>query len=267
MGTRIWSPDTISDGSSNLSQFFCCCDLLTCCIHRDLDFVNPANPDDGIELVLVLRRRLMSAIFTIYLPTVLILTIVYATNFFKDFFFEAVVTVNLTALLVLVTLFISVSQSLPQTAYVKMVDIWLIFAQVVPFVEVLIHTWIDMMRTEGEEGREVNHHGKTITVGGDQGSIVEDLESEEKLFTDRKSADLLLDKKQDAEAAGIISKWKKTASKVQVDEKKAVKARKDFYDNAVSKHETMVKRLKFVSEFPNTAVFTLFKLFSSQLCT
>merc|ERR1719225_1502544 len=75
----------------------------------------------------------MSAILTIYLPTVLILTIVYATNFFKDFFFEAVVTVNLTALLVLVTLFISVSSSLPQTAYVKMVDVWLIFAQVVSF--------------------------------------------------------------------------------------------------------------------------------------
>ena len=30
----------------------------------------------------------------------------------------------------------------------------------------LLHTLIDFMRTEGEEGREVNHHGKTITVGG-----------------------------------------------------------------------------------------------------
>ncbi len=46
---------------------------------------------------------------TTYLPTVLILIIVYITNFFKAFFFEAVVTVNLTALLVLTTLFISVS--------------------------------------------------------------------------------------------------------------------------------------------------------------
>ena len=132
---------------------------------------------------------------------------------------------NLTALLVLVTLFISVSQSLPQTAYVKMVDVWLIFAQVVPFVEVLVHTWIDMLRTEGEEGREVNHHGKTITVGGDQDTMVEDLDSEnlkKKLFTDRKSADLL-DKKQDAEAAGIVSKWKKNANMVQVDENKQTK--------------------------------------------
>ena len=81
------------------------------------------------------------------------------------FSLQAIVTVNLTSLLVLTTLFISVSSSLPQTAYVKMVDVWLIFAQVVPWIEVLLHTLIDWMRTE-EEGREVNHHGKTITVGG-----------------------------------------------------------------------------------------------------
>ena len=73
---------------------------------------------------------------------------------------------NLTSLLVLTTLFISVSSSLPQTAYVKMVDVWLIFAQVVPWIEVLLHTLIDWMRTNEEEEREVNHHGKTITVGG-----------------------------------------------------------------------------------------------------
>ena len=159
-------------------------------------------------MTLVLKRRILNAILTVYLPTILVLTIVYATNFFKDFFFEATVTVNLTSLLVLTTLFISVAGSLPQTAYVKMVDIWLIFAQVilsatitihivsvffsivpqtnplslflrsyyhsflqkvVPWIEVLLHTLIDFMRTEGEEGREVNHHGKTITVGGKVG--------------------------------------------------------------------------------------------------
>ena len=80
---------------------------------------------------------------------------------------QAIVTVNLTSLLVLTTLFISVSGSLPQTAYVKMVDLWLIFAQMVPWIEVLLHTLIDYMRTDDEEeGRRINHHGKTITVGG-----------------------------------------------------------------------------------------------------
>ena len=63
----------------------------------------------------------MNELLTTYLPTLFILAIVYATTFFKPFFFEAVVMVNLTAFLVLTTLFISVSGALPQTAYVKMV--------------------------------------------------------------------------------------------------------------------------------------------------
>ena len=111
---------------------------------------------------IVLKRRLMNELLTTYLPTILILIIVYITNYFKTFFFEAVVTVNLTALLVLTTLFISVSGSLPATAYVKMVDLWLIFAQMIPFFEVLLHTAMDMMRNDGE--REINHHGTTIAV-------------------------------------------------------------------------------------------------------
>ena len=51
-----------------------------------------------------------------------------------------------------------------------MVDVWLIFAQVVPWIEVLLHTLIDWMREEEDEdeGRKINHHGKSITVGGRQ---------------------------------------------------------------------------------------------------
>ena len=111
----------------------------------------------------MLKRRIINELLTTYLPSILILAIVYATNFFKPFFFEAVVTVNLTALLVLTTLFISVSGKLPPTAYVKMVDIWLIFSQMVPFTEVLLHTFMDCMREE--EDREVNHHGRSVNVG------------------------------------------------------------------------------------------------------
>ena len=60
-------------------------------------------------MVIILQRRIMNQLLTTYLPSILILIIVYLTSFFKPFFFEAVVTVNLTALLVLTTLFISVS--------------------------------------------------------------------------------------------------------------------------------------------------------------
>ena len=90
---------------------------------------------------------------------------------FQDFFFEAVVTVNLTTMLVLTTMFISVSTNLPTTAYVKMVDIWLIFNLLIPFMLVLLHTYMDSLRTdshkEGEE-RTINHHGKAVKVEGDK---------------------------------------------------------------------------------------------------
>ena len=124
--------------------------------------VASGNPDDGMELEIIMQRKIMNELLTTYLPTVFILCIVYATNFFKPFFFEAVVTVNLTSQLVLTTLFISVSNSLPPTAYVKMIDVWLIFSQLIPFVSVLLHTFMDNMRTEGD--REINHHGEVRKI-------------------------------------------------------------------------------------------------------
>ena len=60
--------------------------------------------------------------------------------------FEGVVTVNVTTLLVLTTLFIGVSNTLPKTAYVKMIEIYLIFSLFIPFCEVLLITILDLMR-------------------------------------------------------------------------------------------------------------------------
>ena len=40
------------------------------------------------------------------------------------------------------------------------------FSQMIPWIEVLLHTWLDLQRTE-DGGRTVNHHGKEVTVGGD----------------------------------------------------------------------------------------------------
>ena len=49
-----------------------------------------------LRVSITLGRRLLGTILTIYLPTVLLNIIGHTTNFFKPFFFEAVVTVNLT---------------------------------------------------------------------------------------------------------------------------------------------------------------------------
>ena len=83
-------------------------------------------------------------------------------------------------MLVLTTMFINVSNNLPKTSYVKMIDIWLIFNLLLPFIEVLIHSYMDTLRYNSQVGssllvtifyirddidREINHHGRTIEVG------------------------------------------------------------------------------------------------------
>ena len=55
---------------------------------------------------------------------------------------------NLTALLVLTTVFIAISNFLPKTAYIKLVEIWILGHLFVPFFEVVLHTIIDFIREE-----------------------------------------------------------------------------------------------------------------------
>ena len=50
----------------------------------------------GVVVTLVLGRKILNEILTTYLPTSLLIIIVHTTNYYKDFFFEAIVTVNLT---------------------------------------------------------------------------------------------------------------------------------------------------------------------------
>ena len=132
--------------------------------------VYPANITNkqGVQVSLTLGRRLLGTILTVYVPTVLLNIIGHATNYFKDFFFEAVVTINLTCMLVLVTLFISVSDSLPQTSYIKMIDVWLIFNLTLPFIEVLLHTYIEALneddivkKNKDKEAEKVNLNNKS----------------------------------------------------------------------------------------------------------
>ena len=64
------------------------------------------NISQGLKMEIVFKRRLTNELLTTYLPSLLLLFITYATTYFKPFYFEAALTVNLTVLLVLTTLFI-----------------------------------------------------------------------------------------------------------------------------------------------------------------
>merc|ERR1719234_1288177 len=63
--------------------------------------------NNDITVTVVMGRRLLGTVLTTYIPTILLIIISYFSNLFKPFFFEATVVVNLTVMLVLVTMLIS----------------------------------------------------------------------------------------------------------------------------------------------------------------
>jgi len=103
---------------------------------------------DSLQLVveITLGRQLLGTVLNIFIPTIVLNIISYTTNFYKDKFFETVVAINLTTMLVIVTLFVSVSENLPATSYMKMMDIWLLFNLLVPFILIIIHTYMENLR-------------------------------------------------------------------------------------------------------------------------
>ena len=98
-----------------------------------------------VYMALKLKRKVATELLTTYLPTILLLLITFVTIFFdKDLFGDAI-AVNLTIMLVMTTIFTSKIEELPPTSDMKMIDIWLIFCLVVPFLEVILRTAIECM--------------------------------------------------------------------------------------------------------------------------
>ena len=120
----------------------------------NLELKNESNSEEGVRMRIVFTRKLANEIMTTFLPSVLLILITWATTFFKPYFFEAALSVNLTTMLVMTTIFIGVMQMLPSTAYVKMIDVWLIFGQLIPFAEVILLTMREYLREGDGSGQE-----------------------------------------------------------------------------------------------------------------
>ena len=103
---------------------------------------------EQVHVVINLKRKIQTEILTTYLPTLLLLISAYTTTFFKPIYFEASLTVNLTIMLVMTTIFTSKIEELPPTSDTKMIDIWLIFCLLVPFAFTLIQTAIECYRED-----------------------------------------------------------------------------------------------------------------------
>ena len=66
-----------------------------------------------------------------------------ATLYFNKEHFKTNVPVTITTMLVMYTLYMAVSNKLPPTSYIKLIDIWLIFGLILPFTVFFLHVLIE----------------------------------------------------------------------------------------------------------------------------
>ena len=131
------------------------------------------NGENKLRVQLVMKRKVTSELMTTYFPSILLLAITFATTFFKPFFFEAALSVNLTTMLVMPTIFISKMESLPPTSDIKMIDCWLVICQMVPFAEVVLLTAMEYQRTDDRENDERSRCVQVMPIDGDENGIEE----------------------------------------------------------------------------------------------
>ena len=111
----------------------------------DLVYRNISRPQKGIMMRVVLKRKATTELMTTYLPTILLIILTLSGSFFRVEIFGDTMAHNLTIMLLLTTIFTSKIEELPPTSDLKMVDIWLIFCQLVPFTEMVLLTAIDYL--------------------------------------------------------------------------------------------------------------------------
>ena len=106
------------------------------------------NDNNGVDMTIVFKRRLTNEAMMTFFPFLILITISYATSFFKQpNFFNTAITVV---------------KKLAQTSYIKWIEWWLIFAMLIPFSQAILITCIEwskereMVRSEEQAGLGVN---------------------------------------------------------------------------------------------------------------
>jgi energy-coupling factor transporter transmembrane protein EcfT len=121
-------PDNLSyNGSRTLSQFNV----------MDTAFSLSLN-GSRLHVDIKLKRIISYHLTNTYLPTITLLIIAEVTLQFDESKTELSAGLSLTIMLVMYTMYESISEALVKTAYLKMIDYWLLFCLLTPFVIFMI---------------------------------------------------------------------------------------------------------------------------------
>ena len=91
---------------------------------------------------MTLRRRPGMIVLVTYLPTLLMNIINQCTNYLRskeNDHFGDIIKVNITTMVVLASIFISVFTKSPPSGEIKMVDVWLLVSFMYPFLVIIIN--------------------------------------------------------------------------------------------------------------------------------
>ena len=115
-----------------------------------------------ITVKITFKRSIAVDTVNTFLPSFILILLSYITAFFKlPKFFNTAITVNLSVMLTTTYLLISVLTKLPPTPYIKWIEYWLIFAQMVPFIKAVLITSIQWLMENTEENlNEIKKEGK-----------------------------------------------------------------------------------------------------------
>ena len=128
IGSIVLLADTlIFNGSKTLSQF----NIIKTAFNLNTD-------NSRLHVDIKLKRIISYHLTNTYLPTITLLIIAEVTLQFDHSKTELAAGLSLTIMLVMYTMYQSISESLVKTAYLKMIDYWLLFCLLTPFVIFMI---------------------------------------------------------------------------------------------------------------------------------
>ena len=123
------------------------------------------NMGRQIVVSVILVRNTFGVIMVTYVPTLLmniinqvtshhtnlkLVSIYEATTYIRLVEkYELIVTVNITCMMVLTSVYLSVSTSLPSTSNIKPVEVWLLFNLAYPFLVIITNILLQVGLTSG----------------------------------------------------------------------------------------------------------------------
>merc|ERR1719245_443667 len=113
------------------------------------------------------KRKWTYHFWTIFLQSVLLISVAYMTFYFKISNFQDRIMIAITTMMVVATIQSSINKMVPKTSYIKMIDVWLLYSFNIIIIMMGVHTYLDSYvkrdpSDQSTQPKAINPRRKTI---------------------------------------------------------------------------------------------------------